>query len=623
MPLPYGSVVVLFGEVPLDPMYEHTILFNSIPEQRAYFETKKITQTTNYSNLSYIRHQGGSIRLESDMSLLTNCNYIQFYNPLAYEDVSFYCFVTNIQYINEHTVQIDYMIDQIQTWWPYYDLNPCYVEREHVRNDAVGANRVNEGLDTGPYICPAIERIDHWDSVYSDELGDSIQNTTFVVVATQAPDGTQSSYQFNGIASSMYVTFAYTVGGLQNILDSFNNGVTHSLEPIVSIGMFPSYFKPNASSPINPATNSLTLDQAVGFGGFMAYDPESVSVKTYVPKNNKLYQYPYNYMVFEAPDGSTTELRFEDFKNNNVHQFVTWLSVLPEVETMCAPCDYEGPNNSFGSTGMNLRYALYSKAYPYCAVASDAFSAWWAQNKYSMPVAGAIMAASSDVKSSAAIGGTTTSGSHGGSHSSGSFADTPENRLNKAYMMQVEASRAASNGGGLAAAKYLENTGLSGALIMGGRGANMLGSILNGSWGSIGNAAVEIGRDLAAIEGHKAVPDTLVTKANNGGVNHYMEMDCYKIQYIKIRPEYAEIIDNYFSCFGYAIRKVKVPDITSRTQWNYIKTKGCTIKKNAENNKAVPMEAEREICAIFDKGITFWHNPYNIHNYNLNNPIVE
>ena len=101
-----------------------------------------------------------------------------------------------------------------------------------------------------------------------------------------------------------------------------------------------------------------------------------------------------------------------------------------------------------------------------------------------------------------------------------------------------------------------------------------------------------------------------------------MEMDCYKIHYVKIRPEYAEIIDNYFSCFGYAIHKVKVPDITSRQQWNYIKTKGCTIKKNVENNKAVPMEAERAICAIFDKGITFWHNPYNIHNYNLNNPIV-
>lgn len=610
MPLPYGSVVVLFGEVPLDPMYEHTILFNSIPEQRAYFETKKITQTTNYSNLSYIRHQGGSIRLESDMSLLTNCNYIQFYNPLAYEDVSFYCFVTNIQYINEHTVQIDYMIDQIQTWWPYYDLNPCYVEREHVRDDAVGANRVSEGLDTGPYICPAIERIDHWDSVYADELGDYIQNTTFVVIATQAPDGTQSSYQFNGIASSMYVTFAYSVSGLQNIFDSFNNGVTGSLEPIVSIGMFPSYFKPNAASPINPATNSLTLDQAVGFGGFMAYDPESVSVKTYVPKNNKLYQYPYNFMVFESPDGSNIELKFEDFKNNNVHEFVTWLSVLPELETMCAPCDYEGPNNSFGSSGMNLRYALYSKAYPYCAVASDAFSAWWAQNKYSMPISGAVNTVM-DVQTSL-FQQMSTIGDKVENHLSG-------NKLMNKLFGEPQILRIPVGSIGKAATEIAQKGGVLGTGQVMSAAGNILDSdILKGAGGIL----EKIGNDLAAIQGHKAIPDTLVTKANNGGVNHYMEMDCYKIHYVKIRPEYAEIIDNYFSCFGYAIHKVKVPDITSRQQWNYIKTKGCTIKKNVENNKAVPMEAERAICAIFDKGITFWHNPYNIHNYNLNNPIV-
>ena len=590
MPLPYG---------------------NSIPEQRAYFETKKITQTTNYSNLSYIRHQGGSIRLESDMSLLTNCNYIQFYNPLAYEDVSFYCFVTNIQYINEHTVQIDYMIDQIQTWWPYFDLNPCYVEREHVRNDAVGANRVNEGLDTGAYICPAIERIDHWDSVLATEDSDVIQNTTFVVIATQAPDGTQSSYQMNGVASSMYVAFAYNTNQLQNILDSFNNGVTHSLEPIVSIGMFPSYFKPNAGVPIIPAENTLTLDQAVGFGGFMAYDPENVAVKTYVPKNNKLYQYPYNFMVFEAPDGSNIELKFEDFKNNNVHKFVTWLSVLPELETMCAPCDYEGPNNSFGSTNMNLRYALYSKAYPYCAVASDAFSAWWAQNKYSMPISGAVNTVM-DVQTSL-FQQMSTIGDKVENHLSG-------NKVMNKLFGEPQILRIPVGSIGKAATEIAQKGGVLGTGQVMSAAGNILDSdILKGAGGIL----EKIGGDLAAIQGHKAIPDTLVTKANNGGVNHYMEMDCYKIQYVKIRPEYAEIIDNYFSCFGYAIHKVKVPDITSRTQWNYIKTKGCTIKKNVENNKAVPMEAERAICAIFDKGITFWHNPYNIHNYNLNNPIVE
>jgi hypothetical protein len=490
-------------------------------------------------------------------------------------------------------------------------LNPCYVEREHVRNDAVGANRVNEGLDTGAYICPAIERIDHWDSVLATEDSDVIQNTTFVVIATQAPDGTQSSYQMNGVASSMYVAFAYNTNQLQNILDSFNNGVTHSLEPIVSIGMFPSYFKPNAGVPIIPAENTLQLDQAVGFGGFMAYDPETVTVKTYLPKNNKLYQYPYNFMVFESPDGSNIELKFEDFKNNNVHKFVTWLSVLPELETMCAPCDYEGPNNSFGSTNMNLRYALYCKAYPYCAVASDAFSAWWAQNKYSMPISGAVNTVM-DVQTSL-FQQMSTIGDKVEKQLSG-------NKLMNKLFGEPQVLRIPVGSIGKAATEIAQKGGVLGTgQIMSAAGNILDSDILKGAGGIL----EKIGSDLAAIQGHKAIPDTLVTKANNGGVNHYMEMDCYKIHYVKIRPEYAEIIDNYFSCFGYAIHKVKVPDITSRQQWNYIKTKGCTIKKNVENNKAVPMEAERAICAIFDKGITFWHNPYNIHNYNLNNPIVE
>lgn len=618
--LPFASVVILYHDIPLDPMYEHTLLFSNKTAQDAYFANMQLSAVGNFTSLSYIRHLGGVIRVESKMSLLTNCNYIKFANPTSYEDVDFYCFVDNIKYINENTVEIAYTIDVMQTWMFYYELNACYVERECVRDDSVGANRVTEGLDTGEYVCPAIERIDHWDSVYSTESADVIQNTTFVVIATQAPDGTQSSYQYNGVASSMYITFAYSTSGLQDILDAFNAGYTHSLEPIISIGMFPSYFKPNVTSPIIPKLSTLTLDQSIGFGGFTAYDPESVGYKSYIPKNNKLYQYPYNFMVFESPDGSTIELKFENFKNNNSHQFVTWLSILPDMETMCAPKDYEG---SYGaSLNQNMHYALYSKGYPYCAVASDAFSAWWAQNRYSMPVAGAIMAAKGEI--------TVPAPKDSGTHQSGKISGG-EAYLNREYMAQLEAYRAksptyqAQNN----ALNYLQNQGLSATLIAGGNIGSLAGNLINGNFGSLGTAAVSIGMDLAAVEGHRAVPDTLVTKANNGGVNHYMEMDCYKIHYIKIRPEYAEIIDNYFSCYGYAIHKVKEPDITSRTRWNYIKTKGCTLKRNSVTNRYLPMEAERAITAIYDKGITFWHDPSHIHDYtdgygNLySNPIVS
>lgn len=624
MPLPYNSVVTLYHDIPLDPMYEHTILFETKAAQLAYFSQMEITSSTTFRNISYIRHHGGVIRLETSMSLLTNCNYLLFYNPIEYEDVGFYCFVDNITYINENTVEIAYTIDHMQTWMHYYQLNACYVEREHVSNDALGANRVNEGLDTGDYVCPAIEKIDEWDSVYSTEDADVIQNTTFVIIATQAPDGSQSSYQYNGIASSAYITFAYSVSGLQDVLDAFSAGVTQSLEPIISIGMFPSYFKPNVTSPIVPKLSALQLDQSIGLGGFMAFNPQTMSYDSYVPINNKLYQYPYNFMVFESPDGSTVNLKYENFQNNNSHQFVTTLAVVPDLETSCAPKNYEG--NYGANLNKNMHYALYSKGYPYCAVASDAFSAWWAQNRYSMPIAGALVDSADAITSAM-------------STQSSEASEIQRQRVDRRGEMYgndaagntqaIGSSQLGAALGGIMKSIGSNVTTPSGMLIVGGKAASLAGNLAELNWSAAGDVAYDIGMQLASIQGHKAVPDTLVTKANNGGVNHYMEMDCYKIHYVKIRPEYARIIDNYFSCYGYAIHKVKVPNITSRTRWNYIKTKGCTLKKNIAGDRFIPMEAERIISAVYDKGITFWHDPSHIHDYtdgygNLySNPIVS
>ena len=133
---------------------------------------------------------------------------------------------------------------------------------------------------------------------------------------------------------------------------------------------------------------------------------------------------------------------------------------------------------------------------------------------------------------------------------------------------------------------------------------------------NVANLVSEIGDDLAAIYNAKAMPDTAVTKANHGGVIHWLELDCFKVYYMKIRPEMAEIIDKYFSAFGYATKMFKVPNIVGRRYWNYIKTLGCTINGN------VPVEAEPDITAAYDRGITFWHDANAIHNYSLDNYIV-
>lgn len=81
-----------------------------------------------------------------------------------------------------------------------------------------------------------------------------------------------------------------------------------------------------------------------------------------------------------------------------------------------------------------------------------------------------------------------------------------------------------------------------------------------------------------------------------------------------IRPEYARIIDEYFSMFGYATHRVKVPNITGRPYWNYVKTHGIVLDvANA------PQPYIQKLIDCFNRGITFWHDPANVGNYALDN----
>lgn len=80
-----------------------------------------------------------------------------------------------------------------------------------------------------------------------------------------------------------------------------------------------------------------------------------------------------------------------------------------------------------------------------------------------------------------------------------------------------------------------------------------------------------------------------------------------------IRPEYVDMIDDYFSRYGYATRRLKTPNISSRPQWNYVQTVGCKI------GGSIPCQDEKLICSIFDHGVTFWKHPENVCNYSLDN----
>lgn len=78
---------------------------------------------------------------------------------------------------------------------------------------------------------------------------------------------------------------------------------------------------------------------------------------------------------------------------------------------------------------------------------------------------------------------------------------------------------------------------------------------------------------------------------------------------MSVDAAHAKAIDDYFSMYGYLVKTVKTPNITGRPHWNYVKTVGCVVKGDFDNDDKM------EIAQIFDSGITFWHNPNIMYDY--------
>lgn len=66
--------------------------------------------------------------------------------------------------------------------------------------------------------------------------------------------------------------------------------------------------------------------------------------------------------------------------------------------------------------------------------------------------------------------------------------------------------------------------------------------------------------------------------------------------------EHIEILDDFFDRYGYNVSDVKTPAWNTRAYWNYIKTDGACMSGR------VPVDDLKKLNALFDAGITIFHN---------------
>ena len=115
---------------------------------------------------------------------------------------------------------------------------------------------------------------------------------------------------------------------------------------------------------------------------------------------------------------------------------------------------------------------------------------------------------------------------------------------------------------------------------------------------------------------HSFLPSQAKGNTNAGNINFALDYIDYTFYHYSIKPEYARIIDEYFTKYGYKVNRVKTPNIGSRRNFNYIKTIGCNFTGD------IPQEDLQKIKNLFNNGITFWHNAENFLNYSVNNDII-
>lgn len=545
------SVIKVCKGVRLNSKYEHSIYFPTIQAQREYFAGKVVK---TFSAYSYYR-RFWELKVDASIDEAKTWNYLFLTNSLNPTDYEYY-FINRVEYKNESTVVLHLELDVIQTYLFRNDVQllPCFVERQHVADDTVGANTVQEGLDVGEYVDLVREDFNDLKTLGIYAMS-TVNLETMGGVRGKMMNGT-----FQRCGTYMCKNTDYPK--IETLFRWMEANCAENLEGIMSMWMFPECF----CMPFNdadkieqsPFCTVMSIKDKEDVGDYVPSNPTySIQRPTtldggYVPRNNKLYTYPYNFVYASNNNGGAAVFRYELFEDRSKADFIARGAVSPDGGVKLIPLSYRG-------TDENADHSLTLSGYPMCAWSSDEYKIWLAQNM---------------------------------------------NQQN-ATMDHIKVNSAIQVGGGLLSAVAGLAT-MNPMMIAGGLGTAFHGGL--SGYQQIEQIMAQ--RADMAIQPHQAKG---TTSSNVNIVNDCMTFSFYTRC---VKEEFARQIDDFFTMYGYRINRVQTPDIHARKRFTYVKTVGCHVSGNLNNEDMVRIES------IFDTGITFWTNGDDLCNYAAANPTL-
>ena len=367
-----NSTLYILKNCPLDTTYDHTLYFNKDnPDigklnQSNYFASLakyKLSSETG-EPLSYVRTARGAVKVPFKADDLYDCNYIMYRN-IGFGNKWFYAFIKSVDYINTVTSQINFEIDVMQTWMFDYEIDMCFVEREHSYTDVPGQNTLPENVDLGDYFSTGnfgTGVLKDWRIVVVRTA--KTETAGYTTVTGAFYNGTYQQVEFDTWEPNE--TALDKIKGLLDALSVFNHQDT-----VIGIYLMPAALIPPKRTNLADsfADGRRTTEQGVQ----ICTRPETLA-RGYIPKNKKLLTYPYCYLSCTNFEGSEKVYKYEYFRDKtgvNIQQqirFVVYSDIGVRPTIMIAPINYmaywEGeeyqPNPEEGITLSNIPQASWA-----------------------------------------------------------------------------------------------------------------------------------------------------------------------------------------------------------------------------------------------------------------------
>jgi len=287
-----NSKIILAKGIKMDREYNNVLSFN----------TSQILNILN-SNTHYVNSSNTFAFIGGNNTNVISCpftyneclisNYIAFQNT-NYSNKWFFAFITNVIRKSNGMTQIEFEVDAWSTWFEDWQKKPCYIIREHVNNDTIGANTVPENLDVGDVI----------------ELGEiediSLSEYFWVAVSTAwLPNGASGGDQFSGVTLynkqiSGNKIILFKVNNAQSIIDlglyiirTNSDGHIADIQDIFIVPdavINPSQLTQHTCTVSSYTFNYYTLPYSMDIEEFNTNIPKVTSYSDYTPKNRKMFR---------------------------------------------------------------------------------------------------------------------------------------------------------------------------------------------------------------------------------------------------------------------------------------------------------------------------------------------